>query len=96
MTKFGGKWDRVNSVEHCERDSHSADADVGETLDLVNAACTAWLAKKGLLLSWESYPATNPACSLGPEGQASLLAGVGAGRPRQLGNPRAVDGDLNA
>ena len=61
MTKFGGKWDRVDLLEHCERDPHSADANVVETLDLVNAACTAWLAKKGLLLSWESDPATNPA-----------------------------------
>jgi hypothetical protein len=61
MTKFGGKWDRVDLVEHCERDPHSADANVVETLDLVNAACTAWLAKKELLLSWESDPATNPA-----------------------------------
>jgi hypothetical protein len=61
MTKFGGKWDRVDLLEHCERDPHSADANVVETLDLVNAACTAWLAKKGLFLSWESDPATNPA-----------------------------------
>jgi hypothetical protein len=61
MTKFGGKWDRADLVEHCERDPHSADANVVETLDLVNAACTACLAKKGLLLSWESDPATNSA-----------------------------------
>jgi hypothetical protein len=56
MTKFGGKWHRVDLVEHWDRDPHSADANVVETLDLVNAACTAWLAKKGLLLSWESNP----------------------------------------
>jgi hypothetical protein len=59
MTKFGGKWHRVDLVEHWDREPHSADANVVETLDLVNAACTAWLAKKALLLSWESTSATN-------------------------------------
>ena len=40
-------------------------------------------------------PRANPALSR-QHNHVSLVAGFGGRRPRQLGNPRAMDGDLNA
>jgi hypothetical protein len=52
MSKFDGKWERVDLVEHFDRDPHSADANVMETLDLANAACTLGACQERILVSW--------------------------------------------